>query len=188
MEIGPTIEELLQVLQDPHALAVLLDTSPIPSRWMAGALGAILVVAGAHFYRLAVIAPGFLLGTVAARTLIALDDPAIIAVVVVGSGLLGALVFYYLERLALALIGAVVGAQLTAVLWPLVAGTAPWWGPLVGSFFGSLAFPKVFRSLLRPLTALIGAVLLASCFGQGHDLLVVGGLALVGVIFQSAVL
>ena len=188
MEIGLATEELTRAIQDPRALAVMLADAPLVSRWIAGALGAVIMVAGGKVYRLAVVTPGFVLGTMLGESVTLTGDPTVATAMIVIAGLGGALLFHFLERIAIAVIGALVGAHATGAVWPLFAGTAPWWGVLAGSIVGSLAFPKFFRMLLLPITAIIGAVILASCFGHGQNILVIGGLALIGAIFQSTVL
>jgi hypothetical protein len=146
------------------------------------------MVAGGKMYRLAVVTPGFVLGTMVGKSVTLTGDPMVATVIIVIAGLGGAILFHYMERIAVAVIGALVGAHITGAVWPLLAGTAPWWGVLVGSIVGSLAFPKFFRMLLLPITAIIGAVVLASCFAHGQNIFVIGGLALIGAIFQSTVL
>ncbi len=188
MEIGIATDELLRAIQDPRALVAMLSEAPLASRWIAGALGAVIMVAGGKLYRVAVVTPGFVLGTMIGKALSIPGDPLVATVAIVVAGLGGALLFHFLERVAVAVLGAMVGANLAGFAWPIFAGPAPWWGILGASLLMSVFFPKIFRMLLLPITALLGATILAACFGQGSEILVIAGLALIGAIFQSTVL
>jgi hypothetical protein len=71
--------------------------------------------------------------------------------------------------------------------WPIVSAAAlPWWAPVVAGIAVALVFPKIYHLMLKPVTALVGAELVAWAMGKPTNALLVLGLAFVGTIAQSA--
>jgi hypothetical protein len=169
----------LDVLQDP------LQALPFGLRGLAGLVGVLLAVAGARFYRLAVLAPGLLLGIGVGLLLPeTLDAPlrAIAAVVLAG---FGAVVCRFVEQAAVRAFGALLAGGLVYTAWPIaMSEPSPWWAAAAGAALGLLLFPRAFQLLLKPLTAILGALALAFAVGQEHNPLVIGGVALLGTVIQ----
>ncbi len=170
---------------DPDTLQDPLQMLPFGLRGLAGLVGILLALAGARFYKLAVLAPGLLLGIAVGLLLPeTLEAPlrAIIAVVVAG---FGAVVCRFVEQAAVRAFGAVVAGGLVYTAWPVVLDEpSPWWAAAAGAALGLLLFPRAFQALLKPLTALLGALALAFALGQEHNPFVIGGVALLGAVVQ----
>jgi hypothetical protein len=147
--------------------AALFESTP---RWITGLTGGLLLLAGGRLYRLAVVAPG-VLGGVALALMLPQDlGPIVIALAAVLLAAVGALICNFLERVAVHVVGAVALAGLASVAWPpLLHEPAPWWGLLAGGALGILFFPRVFKALVKVLTALLGALVLAWSFGVLED-------------------
>jgi hypothetical protein len=169
----------------PSTWQAWLETTPT---WITGVSGGLLLVAGGRLYKLAVVAPGIVAGVYAATWLPAELGSVVIAVAAVVLAIAGAILCRLLERLAVAAIGVIAMAGVTQLAWPLAMDgqVAPWWGVLVGGALGLLLFPSVFRALIRWITALLGALMVAWSVGYHDNLWVVGGLFLLGCIVQAA--
>jgi hypothetical protein len=143
--------------------AALFESTP---RWITGLTGGLLLLAGGRLYRLAVVAPG-VLGGVALALMLPQDlGPIVIALAAVLLAAVGALLCHFLERVAIHVVGAVALAGLARVAWPpLLHEPAPWWGLLLGGALGLLFFPRIFKALIKAITALLGALVLAWSFG-----------------------
>jgi hypothetical protein len=171
----------------PDSWQAWLETIPV---WITGLSGGLLLLAGGRLYKLAVIAPG-LAGGVAGALWIgeyASLAPQVVAVAALVLAIAGAVLCRMLERMAVAAIGVIAAAGVTQLAWPIVAegAAAPWWGVLLGGAVGLLLFPGIFRSLIRWITALVGALMVAWSIGYQENVWVVGGLFLAGCIVQAA--
>ena len=178
----------------PDALAVFSDaaaTSPMALRVLVGAMGALLLVAGARVYWWGLTLSAFALGAIGATTgLQAVADvapqvwttPAVLVVAAVG-GLVLAGLARMAHRVALLGIGAVAGGVGAAAVAPPL-GLIAWWVPLVGAVIGALAFPFLFEWLLKLLTPAVGAVALVWAAGMPEQPWLLGLLWLVGAAIQ----
>jgi len=171
----------------PETWQAWLETTPT---WLTGLSGGLLLVAGGRLYTLAVVAPGIIGGVAGALWIGETAGLAgsVVAVAAVVLAVAGAVLCRMLERLAVAAVGVIATAGITQLAWPLVMDgqIAPWWGVLLGGAVGLLLFPGVFRSLIRWITALVGALMVAWSVGYHDNVYVVGGLFLAGCIVQAA--
>lgn len=177
-----------------------LSMSPIPGTWQAwletvptwitGLSGGLLLVAGGRLYKLAVVAPGVIAGVAGALWIGETAGLAgtVVAVAAVVLAVAGAVLCRLLERLAVSAIGVIALAGVTQLAWPLAMNgqAAPWWGVLLGGAVGLLLFPGIFKSLIRWITALLGALMVAWSVGYHENIWVVGGLFLAGCVVQAA--
>ncbi len=159
-------------------------------RLLAGAVGALLVLAGARLYRLAVMAPGFLLGIYATTYVLnelggRVDTPIRIGMVL-GVGLLGAFLTSRIEQLAVRLGGSLLVAAVTHAVLPMVWPHAPGFAAPVVGFLGLFLFPALYQRLLPVITSAIGAIALAWAAGRPQDLLMMAGVTVIGVAIQLA--
>jgi hypothetical protein len=147
-------------------------------RWIVAFTAGLLLLFGGRLYRLAIIAPG-LLGGVALALLLPQDlGPIVIALAAVLLAAVGAVLCHFLERVAVHVVGAAALAGLAEVAWPpLLGGPAPWWGLLCAGALGVLFFPKVFRALIKVVTAVLGALAMAWAIGCWDRPLAVAGLS-----------
>ena len=143
--------------------------------------GTVLLLFGARVYRVLVVGPGIIAGLVVAGEVngfLHLGGWAA-AALAVGLALAGALLFAAVERWTLAIVGAALAAGLFGQGWTFLhGGSPPWWSWLVAGSVGALVIPRLYRVLLRPLTALAGALTLTATMAESkalEGLLVKGG-------------
>lgn len=173
-------------------LPSIYAAGPLPPRVIAGLAGALLLLFGRRLYRIAIVLSGLLFGLGAGIVMGGLLSlaPMVVAGLAVAGGLVGGLVAWHAERLAVAITGVLAALWAVQVGWPIVStalsavGAPPWWAWPAASVVGGLAFPFVWRAALVPLTAWIGAVVLIDVAGVSVDPLVVGGLTMIGVVVQ----
>jgi len=155
-----------------------------PSR-LVGVAGAVLLVAGARFYRLATFTPGLVIGVFVALQITESASADIRMFATILLGLIGAVITVAVERLAIVLAGALLLGGVSHALCPvLIPGEETWYVTAGSAALGALIFPKVFRRLLFILSALGGAMCLAWAMGRTDDVLLIGGLWLFGTITQ----
>ncbi len=167
----------------PDPLATLLLDGRLP----ALLTGIVLCGWGAKLYRVVVLAPGILagvyVGAIAQQVLHTTATTSLLVTLVLAG--VGALICHFVEGWAIRVAGAGFFAALTWLGWPLLQrGALPFWAPLVASVLGALLFPYVYRFLLRPITALVGAWSVAWALKQPDHHLLIGGLAVVGTAIQ----
>lgn len=150
--------------------------------------GTVLLLFGARVYRVLVVGPGIIAGLVLAGEVIGFLHLAgwSAAAVAVGLALGGALLFAAVERWTLAIVGAALVLGLLGQGWSfLQGGSPPWWAWPVAAVVGGLVVPRLYRFLLRPLTALAGALTLTATMADStalEGLLKRGGNTALGTI------
>lgn len=150
--------------------------------------GTVLLLFGARVYRVLVVGPGIIAGLVVAGEVngfLHLQGWAA-AALAVGLALGGALLFAAVERWTLAIVGAALSVGLFGQGWSfLQGGSPPWWSWLVVAAVGALVIPRLYRFLLRPLTALAGALTLTATMADNaafEGLLKRGGNTALGTV------
>ncbi len=172
-------------LLDADAWQKAAEATPLGLQGVAILGGTLLCVAGAKLYKVAVFAPGALLGLVLAEQATRGLDEGLrlgltLLAAVVGGFLAGAV-----ERLAVGVTGAVVGGWAGWVGWLTVQGSEPdWWIPALGAGVGLIVFPLLFRTSLKLATPLLGALAIAWGLGRPDSLLLVAGITGVGLAVQ----
>lgn len=173
-------------------LAGLVVDVPMLVRVLVGLLGGLLLVAGARWVRVGLAAAAFGIGAAAAASLLVAVVPfapaAASPVVALPVTLIGGVALLWIartiERLAMLVAGGftglVVGLGLTAFL-----GVPPVFA-LGGALLGALLFPWVWERLLRVVTALVGAGLVAWAVAMPDQPALFLGLAVFGVVVQFA--
>ncbi len=167
----------------PDPLATLMLDGRLP----ALLTGIVLCGWGAKLYRVVVLAPGILAGVYVgaiAQQLLSYSVTTGLIVTLVLAGM-GALVCHFVEGLAIRVAGAGFFGALAWLGWPLLhRGALPFWAPLVASVLGAIVFPYVYRFLLRPITALVGAWSVAWALKRPDSLWMIAGLAVTGTAIQ----
>jgi hypothetical protein len=101
--------------------------------------------------------------------------------------LLGAGACYFVERIAIGIAGLIFCAGLTRALLPLIwKGEHPWWAPAAVGLLGLALFPSLYQRMLPVITAVLGGIGVAWAVGQPENLLLIGGVAFVGMVVQIA--
>jgi hypothetical protein len=159
-----------------------------PQVLVAG-IGLLLLLAGARFYRFAIVSPGFVAGVFVVRNL-----PDVITDMVhfpgqdwVLSLVLGgicALILNKLEVWAVRLTGAVLAGGLAHIFMP-----HPIWIPLVAGLAGGVVFPPFYKKMLPITTSVLGAVCITWSFeslqGPPETLYMAGALSAIGIVAQT---
>jgi hypothetical protein len=172
----------------PGSLAKLKQGLPaelMDPRALAGLLGVLLLVAGSRFYRVAIIAPGFLAGVALADRFLSGLGGALPLVFAVLLGAGGALACHVAERVAVRLVGAVIISGVVHAVAPLVfqRDTPWWWAPVAGAL-GLLLFPRLYERLLPLIGAVLGAICVAWAAGKPQEVGLIGALAAGGLVVQ----
>ncbi len=156
---------------------------PLALRVAVGLVSLALLVRGRQIWKLAIAAPGILLGVAIGVALAQwLPLPGLGALVAAGVlGLAGAIAAWMVERAAVVLAGATAGAVFGLVLVPF---TGAWWAPLVGLFAGGVLAPWVYRAMVPLFSAAIGAAGVAWAAAWPRTALVLGALAAFGLAVQ----
>ena len=164
----------------PQDLSLLADP-----RVPVAALGLLLIGWGARLYRVAIVAPGFVAGVFIGLQLASGAELTTRLIAGLTLGIIGGAILHFAERFAIAVTGALLIGGLANAIAPLVmGGPVPWYVPTAASLLGLLLFPSVYRALLKLITPLLGALCVAWALDRPQDVLLIGGLAAAGVIFQ----
>ncbi|GEM_PF-1194125 len=174
-------------LLDADAWQRAAEATPLGIQGVAVLGGVALCVAGARLYRVAIFAPGALLGLVAAEELTRGMDEGIRIGLILLAAVVGGLIAGAVERLAIAVTGGLVGGWAAWVGWLSFQPREPsWWVPAAGAAVGLLLFPALFRTGLKLVTPLLGALAIAWGIGHADSLLVVAAITGVGLAIQLA--
>jgi hypothetical protein len=182
------------VTADLPLLAHLSDAArdaPWLARGVAGAAGLLLLGFGGRLYRVALLLGAFAAGAAGSLLLLgAARDAAQLPVEPVHSliaalvgGVVLAAIAAAVHRLALLALGALAGLVLASSLASLLS--VAWWVPLAAAAVGAVAFLLLEKALLRVVTALVGAWVLAWALGRPDAAWLVVPAWLVGAVFQT---
>lgn len=178
----PDLPAISNAALDPTAF--LSDPSGI-GRLVVGLAAVLLLVAGARLYRLAIVAPGVAAGVLAGLEVMASADPTTRLVAALALGVIGGVLFHLVERLAVSAAGALLLAGLAHALSPLVlTGPEPWYVPVAAALVGVFLFPRLYRTLLPVITAVLGALGVAWAAQRPEDVVLIGGLSVFGLAVQ----
>ena len=158
----------------------------VPRQVVALAGGALLL-AGARVYRLAVVLPGVAGGALLGFSVAGGAPPAWQLGAAACLALVGGVLFYLVERLAIALAGALVAGGAMHALGPLYwPGGEPWYADAAAVALGLLLFPRLYRALLPLITAALGALVVAWSVGRERDAVLIAAMTAVGFVVQLA--
>lgn len=145
-------------------------------------LGIVLLTTGKKLYWLFVSVVGFLIGLVLAVQYVNLNPQWLIYVIAFGAGLIGAVLAIFLQHLAIALAGFIVGGYGAWYLSQLLGNTSDainWMAFIIGGIVGLLLVASVFNWALYLLSSWAGATLVTKAIGLQAQL----GLVLFFVLF-----
>ncbi len=149
-------------------------------------LGIILLTTGKKLYWLFVGVVGFVIGLALATTYVSLDPPWLIYIVAFAAGIIGAVLGIYSQRLAIALVGFIVGgygAIFVAGLLGIKAEPFNWMAFIVGGFVGLLLVASIFDWALYILSAWAGSTLVTRTLTEGVGMNETLGLVLFFILF-----
>ncbi|MBI5670973.1 MAG: hypothetical protein HZC41_23515 [Chloroflexi bacterium] len=128
--------------------------------------GALLLLLGWRIADFVVGLAGFVIGAGIGMSLVPPGNEALTLVALVAGGLLGAVLAVALQYVAIFLVGAYLGAVLTAQLWAALAVTpVPTLALLIGAVIGGLVLLALSFQFLVIVSAAIGALLIGMALG-----------------------
>lgn len=131
-------------------------------------IGLALLLAGRRLFWVFVGAAGFISGLTLAPRLFPNQPEIIVLAIALGLGVLGAMLAFVLQKLALGIAGALVGGYLLAELgrsWGFGPGAGEVVLYVIGGLFGAVLVITLFDWALIVLSALTGAYLMIHPFG-----------------------
>jgi hypothetical protein len=149
-------------------------------------LGIVLLTTGKKLYWLFVGVVGFVIGLAFATTYVSLDPPWLIYIVAFAAGIVGAVLGIYAQRLAIALVGFIVGGYGAIYIAGLLGiKTEPfnWMAFIVGGIVGLLLVASIFDWALYILSAWAGATLVMRTLTEGVGINETLGLVLFFILF-----
>jgi hypothetical protein len=156
-------------------------------------LGALLLVAGRRLFWIFVGAAGFLVGTEVAARVASGAAEWVVLVIGLAFGLAGLVLSLFVQKLAVAAAGFVMGSYAVhRLILTLPVGWAKWeWAVLfIGGILGALLVLFVFDWALIALSSLAGAVLMTQVLSPGPSLgfVLFALLTAVGIALQGGLL
>lgn len=146
-------------------------------------VGFLLLILGARIYRLVIIAPGFVCGALIATNYVSGSQEVRLIVTLI-AGIIGAIILTKLEKLALAIVGALLTAGLVYAAAPFI-GAMQWYIPVIAGFVGSVIFPFVYKKALPISTALLGALCIGWSTDLSQDPLMICAFWVSGIVVQT---
>ena len=151
-------------------------------------LGLVLLLVGARYYQLLIMAPGFAIGALLAHTIVPSASSEIQLLIVVVVGVIGAVFLMSLEKLSVALAGAFVGVGVLELMEPYVFKVdPPFYVPAIAALIGSMAFPRLYEQFKPAVTASAGALCVAWSTNNIHETIPVIVIACLGALVQHFV-
>lgn len=159
-----------------------------PSNMIFGViLGLVLIVFGRKLFWLFVAITGFLVGMAVSRAFLPDHPEWVVISVGLGTGLLGALLAVFAERLAFALAGFYAGSYLVLTVFPPFGGDGDsilWF--LLGGVVGAVIASLIMDWAIIVLSCLVGAgaILQTLRLGQTASLVIFAVLVATGIVIQ----
>jgi Domain of unknown function (DUF4203) len=153
-------------------------------------LGIVLLTTGKKLYWLFVAVVGFVIGLALATQYVQLNPPWLVYMIALGIGVIGAILATFLQHLAIALVGFVVGgygAQYIAGLIGINTQPSNWMVFIIGGIVGLLLVASVFNWALYLLSSWAGATLVTEAIGlqAGLGVVLFFVLFVLGMIIQA---
>jgi len=137
-------------------------------------LGILLLVTGKKLYWLFVAVVGFVIGLALATQYIQLNPPGLVYVFAIGAGIIGAILAVLAQKLAIALVGFIVGGYgayyLANTLLGIKAESTNWMAFIIGGIVGLLLVASMFNWALYILSSWAGATLVTRTVTEGVKL------------------
>jgi MFS family permease len=154
-------------------------------------LGIVLLTTGKKLYWLFVGVVGFIIGLTLVTQYVTLNPAWLVYVVAVGAGIIGALLAAFLQQLAIALVGFIVGGYGALYLTGLLginAEPTQWMAVIIGGIVGLLLVASLFDWALYILSSWAGSTLVTQSIGLQATVGVVVffSLFILGIIIQAS--
>jgi hypothetical protein len=174
------IQEWIPFSFSALSLEALLE--PKVSIWL---LGTVLLVLGARFYQLLIMAPGFGIGALIALRYMPSNSQLVQFAAILVIGAVCAVALMTVEKLSVSLSGAFVGVAILSQGAPLFgAASPPPYAFAIGALLGSMIFPKFYDDFRPVVTATVGAFCIAWSVNKEGALSSIAIIACVGALLQ----
>lgn len=157
-------------------------------------LGIILLTTGKRLYWLFVAVVGFVIGMMVATTYVQLTPPWLVYLVAIGVGVVGAVIATFLQKLAIAIVGFIVGgagAMYLTGLFGVTSQATNYMVFIIGGIVGLLLVASMFNWALYILSSWAGSTLATQAVTKGISvnsqvgLIIFFGLFVLGMIIQA---
>jgi hypothetical protein len=153
--------------------------------------GSVLLAFGRKVFWLFVAAIGFFAGLELANRYLQIKPAWVALVIALAVGLVGALLAYFFQKLAIAVAGFLAGAYIVARFASQLAVQVKipeWLIILIGGIIGIILMSIIFEWALTILSSLAGAILIVDGFKLAGLIAVIVGVLLfvVGLVFQAS--
>jgi hypothetical protein len=154
--------------------------------------GTVLLAFGRKVFWLFVAAIGFFAGLELANRFLQVKPAWVAFVIALAVGLVGALLAYFFQKLAISVAGFLAGAYIAARLASQLAVLMKipgWLILLIGGIIGIILMSIIFEWALTVLSSLAGAILVVDGFKLAGLIAVIVGVLLfvVGLVFQTSI-
>lgn len=154
-------------------------------RLLVALFGILLLTSGTRFYKFVVILPGVATGSYLG-VILSLGQVDEVRLLAIGTcGVLGMVLSLLVEKLAIAIFGALFGGAIAQLALPIFLGTvAPWYWPVIGAVFGGMIIPPLFSRFVPLLSSLAGAFCVAWSMELANNYPLIVGLTVLGFFVQ----
>ena len=155
-----------------------------------GLCGILLLVSGTRLYRFVIMGPGVMTGAYIGVIISVGQDDAVQLIAIGLSAMVGGVTMLLVEKLGIAVMGALLGGGFVHILLPWYQGisVAPWYYVAMGSVLGAMIFPPMFSRVAPIVTSLFGAIAVVYASGlytiHTMDWRLVGGVTVLGTLIQ----
>lgn len=150
-----------------------------------GLFGVLLLVSGTRLYRYSIITPGAAVGAYVGVVLTLGQSESVQLVGVGLCAVVGVVTMLLVEKLAIAILCALMGGAVTQYVVPYYFEvTIEWYWVIVGSVVGGIFFTPIFPKLLPVWMSMAGAGCVTWAMHQPRNLEWFVGLTLLGTLFQ----
>ena len=147
-------------------------------------LGLVLLLVGARFYQLLIMAPGFAVGALIALKYMPSNSQLMQFTAVLVIGAVCAVALMTVEKLSVALSGAFVGVAIVSQGAPLIGQDPPPYSFAIAALLGSMIFQKVYDDFRTVVTSIAGAFCIAWSVQKEQAFTNVAIIACVGALLQ----
>lgn len=171
--------EWIPLLHDA-SLETLLDPNTI--LWF---LGVVLLLVGARYYQLLILAPGFAVGSIFAMRYLPSDSALFQFTAVLVIGAVCSVALLSIEKLAVSIAGCFVGVGLISQMGPLVDIHQPEpYMYAIAALMGSILFPRLYQDLRPVVTAVAGTLCIAWSVNKTGVFGAIAVISCLGALFQ----
>ncbi|MGB5745611.1 MAG: hypothetical protein WBM69_01435 [Desulfobacterales bacterium] len=158
--------------------------------WLNAIIGIILLFVGRRLFWLFLACVGFASGFHYAQQIWAIDSPALVLILSIGAGAVGAIIAIFFQKAAIVIAGFAAGGYIGLSLFDQFAGLPAqmvWLPYIIGGIIGAIILFFVFDWALIFLSTLTGATLIVQMvtFNPWLEITIFLTLVIAGIAFQA---